>query len=241
MFKVERLNKSFDGLTAISDVSFEVTPQTITSVIGPNGAGKSTLFNLITGLFAPSSGKVFLKGEDITRLSIDARVRRGIGKSFQIVNLFPGLTVREHVLMAINKNCMKLRYSKLEIEESNHILTTLGMVDKADMVVRNLPLSEQRRLDAGLLLALGCDLLLFDEPFAGLAANQIADFKGLLLQFAEAKTILLIEHRLSIVMELASRVIVMARGKIVADGSPDEIRQNNLVKQSYLREEYYDA
>ena len=238
MLRTEHLTKNFGGLVAISDVSFEVAPQTITTIIGPNGAGKSTLFNLITGLLTPSAGKVFYRGEDITHLPIDARVRKGIGKSFQIVSLFPNLTVREHMLIAVNKNCLKSRYSRSEIEKAEKTLLAAGMIDKADRVVGTLPLSEQRKLDAGLLLALECELLLFDEPFAGLAAGQVAEVKDFLLQFTKGKTLLIIEHRLGIVMELASRLIVLAKGTVLADGNPAEIQQNSQVVESYLGGEH---
>lgn len=241
VLETRNLSKSFGTLAACKNVNLDLRHGEIHALIGPNGAGKSTLFNLITGLLTPSSGKVFFRDENITDLSIDARVRKGIGKSFQIVSLFPGMTVRDHMLIAVNKNCLKSHYAKLEIEKVERILVGLDMVNKADRVVGSLTLSEQRKLDAGLLLALDCELLLLDEPFAGLAAGQMAEVKELLLQLAKEKTILIIEHRLGIVMELASRVIVLSRGTILADGDPAEIQQNSQVVESYLGGEHLIA
>jgi branched-chain amino acid transport system ATP-binding protein len=192
--------------------------------------------NLISGLISPTAGRILFKGEDITKLSIAHRVRKGIGNIFQIVRLFPGLTVAEHILMAITKNRFPVRYNKHDFEVLDGILLNLGMTEKANLVVSTLPLSEQRRVDFGMLFALDSELLLLDEPFAGLAVDQIVELDLMIRKLAQRKAILIIEHRMNILMGIASRVLVMARGKVLAEGAPDEIRSNEDVLRSYLGE-----
>jgi branched-chain amino acid transport system ATP-binding protein len=236
LLRVDHLVKIFDGVRAVDDVSFQIGPSSITGLIGPNGAGKSTVVNLISGLLSPTEGQILFKGEDITSLSIAHRVRKGIGNVFQIVRLFPGLTVAEHILVAITNNPFKSRYGKHEIRKLYNILEYLGMVDKADLTVSALPLSEQRKVDFGMLFALDSELLLLDEPFAGLGLDQIRQLETMIRELAERKAVFIIEHRMSILLRLASRVLVMANSKLIADGTPDEIRKNKDVLRCYLGE-----
>jgi branched-chain amino acid transport system ATP-binding protein len=236
LLKAEHLVKTLGGIWAVDDVTFDIKPRSITGLIGPNGAGKSTVLNLLSGLYAPTAGQIFFKGEDITGLPIAKRVRKGIGNIFQIVRLFPSLTIGEHILMAITRNLVKSKYRNDEIEKLNEILAKMGMSDKADTIVSTLSLSEQRKVDFGMLFALDSELLLLDEPFAGLGTDQISELEIMIQDLAERKAIFIIEHRMNILMGLASRVLVMARGKLFADGTPDEVKDDENVLKFYFGE-----
>ena len=235
LVEITNLSKHFSGVKAVSDISFNIEEKTINVVIGPNGAGKSTLFNMIGGLIMPSSGQIRFCGEDITNMPAYLRVRRGIGKSFQLVSLFPQLTVREHFITAqVRDKSMFHKLTKHEKEEIEKYIEQIDMQQYADVQVKNLPISEQRRLDVGLLLALKPKLLLLDEPFAGLFGNQIDVLKEIIVNARREVAILIVEHRLSIAMEIADRILVQAAGKLIFSGTPEEVRNSEVVRQSYL-------
>ena len=230
MLKVEGVTRRFGGLTAVDRVSFEVGSTGLTALVGPNGAGKSTLFNLIGGLFPPSEGKIYFQGEEISQLPAHERVRRGIGKNFQLVSVFPGLSIRNHLWLTDGSN--------RRAEQTRGILAELGLSEKLDTDCSELTISEKKRLELAMVLSLDPKLLLLDEVFAGLMSEEVEQMKKVIIHWAGMKAILFIEHRMDILMELASRVIVMVRGAVIADGTPAEVRANSLVQKAYLREEH---
>jgi len=234
MLKAEGLTKKFGGLLAVDRATFEVGKPALTVVVGPNGAGKSTLFNLIGGLFPVSSGRLLLFGQDITDLPAYERVRRGIAKTFQLVSVFPQMSVREHVLLPRRKREGRAKGPGKTVEG---ILDRMGLLDKIDAPCARLTIGEKKRLELAMVLSLEPELLLLDEVFAGLTAHEVDQLKKAVLQLATEKAILLIEHRLDIVMEIARRVIVMVKGAVIAEGTPAEVRANTAVQKAYLRED----
>ncbi|MGA2106474.1 MAG: ATP-binding cassette domain-containing protein [Syntrophorhabdales bacterium] len=233
--KVEALTKRFGGLTAVDRVSFCLESNGLTAIVGPNGAGKSTLFNLVSGLIPPSEGRLFFCGEDITGMSIHWRVRSGIGRTFQLVSVFPKLSVQEHMWLSVKK-LERGEGIRRECEIAD-ILSQLGLLEKRESPCAALTISEKKRLELAMVLALGPKLLLLDEVFAGLMIEEVEQLRKVVLRLAAEKIILLIEHRMDIVMELASRVLVMVKGALIADGTPDQVRGSSLVQKAYLREE----
>lgn len=236
MLKLRNLTKKFGGLVAVDRVSFNLERPSLTVLVGPNGAGKSSLFNLISGLFLPSEGELFFCEEDITHLTAHERVRKGIGRIFQLVSVFPQLSVRDHIWLSLARQKM---HEKLDcgIESINGLLKELGLLDKINIPCAQLTMGEKKRLELAMVLALEPKLLLLDEVFAGLMIEEVDQLKKVVLKLAKEKAVLLIEHRLDIVMELGTRVIVMVKGAVIADGTPSEIRANSLVQKAYLREE----
>jgi branched-chain amino acid transport system ATP-binding protein len=233
--KVEALTKRFGGLTAVDRVSFCLESNGLTAIVGPNGAGKSTLFNLVSGLIPPSEGRLFFCGEDITGMSIHWRVRSGIGRTFQLVSVFPKLSVQEHMWLSVKK-LERGEGIRRECEIAD-ILSQLGLLEKRESPCAALTISEKKRLELAMVLALGPKLLLLDEVFAGLMIEEVEQLRKVVLRLAAEKIILLIEHRMDIVMELAYRVLVMVKGALIADGTPDQVRGSSLVQKAYLREE----
>ena len=236
MLKSEMLTKRFGGLVAVERVSFEVEQPSLTAILGPNGAGKSTLFNLISGLFPPSGGRLFFCDEDISYLPIYERVKKGIGKTFQLVSVFPQLSVREHMWLSL-KRLKSQGGLDQGIKEVSGLLSELGLLDKINTTCSQLTMGDKKRLELAMVLALNPKLLLLDEVFAGLMTEEVEQLKRVVLQLAKEKALLLIEHRMDIVMELAPRVIVMVKGAIIADGTPSQVRANSLVQKAYLRED----
>lgn len=236
MLKVEMLTKKFGGLVAVDHVSFEVERPSLTAVVGPNGAGKSTLFNLISGLHPISDGKLFFCDEDITYLPVYERVRRGIGKTFQLVNVFPQLSVREHMWLSLKRHKIQQGFGH-GISTVSSILSDLGLLEKINTPCSKLTMSDKKRLELAMVLALEPQLLLLDEVFAGLMTEEVEQLKKVVLQLAKERAILIIEHRMDIVMELVPRVIVMVKGAIIANGTPSQVRANSLVQKAYLRED----
>lgn len=236
MVKAERLTKRFGGLVAVKGVSFEVKQASLTAIVGPNGAGKSTLFNLISGLLPLSEGRLFFSGKDISYLPTYKRVRRGIGRTFQIVSVFSHLSVREHIWLSL-KSHTHTGILDYRTETASGILNDLGLLGKINTRCSQLTMGEKKRLELAMVLALDPKLLLLDEVFAGLMVEEVDRLKKVVLQLAKEKVILLIEHRMDIVMELAPRVIVMVKGEVVADGTPSEVRANTMVQKAYLRED----
>jgi len=235
MLKLESVSINFAGVRAVNSVSFGLAPNSITAIIGPNGAGKTTLFNLISGLFQPTEGKIFFDDVDITRLPTYKRVLLRMGRSFQITNLFPELTVSAHLIVAATRESIWKLTSSSE-ERVKEVLQELGLWHQRDVLCKDLTVPDQKKLDFAVMLTQRPKLLLLDEPFASLAPEQIEELAGIVVEMGKERTVLLVEHRMDVVMKLAHRIIVMARGVVIADGTPNEIRRNELVQKVYLKE-----
>jgi branched-chain amino acid transport system ATP-binding protein len=235
MLRLESVSINFAGVQAVNRVSFELTPGCITSVIGPNGAGKTTLFNLISGYYPPTGGKIFFDHTDVTRVPTYKRVRLAMGRSFQITTLFPELTVSEHLVVAASRESI-WKMSHLTEEKVREVLQEVGLWDRKDVLCKDLTVPDQKKLDFAVMLIQRPKLLLLDEPFASLAPEQIDELSRVVVKMSKDRTVLLVEHRMDVVMKLAQRIIVMARGSVIADGTPNEIRQNELVQRVYLKE-----
>jgi branched-chain amino acid transport system ATP-binding protein len=240
MLKVIGLNKAFGALRAVNDLSFEAERHRITSIIGPNGAGKSTAFNLISGALRPDSGRVEMDEREITGHTPYALTRLGLARSFQITNLFFGLSVLENVRLACQSREARTRYlMRLDRmarprQRAEAILEEFGLADSADELVRNLSHGDQRRVEIAVCMALDPKLLMLDEPTQGMSPAETAEFDGLIKSLAGRVTILLIEHDIELVMSLSQHVIVMHQGQMLFEGSPDQVRSSPRVREAYL-------
>ncbi len=240
MIKVTNLNKAFGALRAVDGLSFAAERHRITSIIGPNGAGKSTAFNLIAGTLRPDSGTVELDGRDITGDAPYTLAGLGVARSFQITNLFFGLSVRENVRLACQSLEVRRRYlvrlDRLSRprERARDILSEFGLADHAGELVGNLSHGDQRRVEIALCMALAPKLLLLDEPTQGMSPAETAEIDALIKGLAGRVTVLLIEHDIELVMSLSDHVIVMHQGQKLFEGTPDEVRASPLVRQAYL-------
>jgi len=240
MIKVTGLNKAFGALRAVSDLSFEADRHHITSIIGPNGAGKSTAFNLISGLLRPDSGRVEMDGDDITGHAPYILSRLGLARSFQITNLFFGLSALENVRLACQSREQRSRFlvrlDRLSrpLQRAEAILEEYGLADSAGELVRNLSHGDQRRVEIAVCMALDPKLLMLDEPTQGMSPAETAEFDGLIKSLAGRVTILLIEHDIELVMSLSDHVVVMHQGEKLFEGSPDQVRSSSRVREAYL-------
>lgn len=237
------LTINFGGHTAVDHVSLEIEPKTFTSIIGPNGAGKTTYFNLISGLLKPSEGQVFFKGQDITNLSPEMRVRLGMGRCFQITNVFPNLTSMENVRLAVQAKegiyyNVFTHYKKLKKlqERAMEVLEMVGLADKATSLASSLAHGEKRKLEIAIVLALEPEILLLDEPTAGMSLEEVPVILELLSKI-KAKgdnTILLVEHKMDMVLSLSDQLIVLFNGALLQMGKPQDIMNNEQVQKAYL-------
>jgi branched-chain amino acid transport system ATP-binding protein len=240
MIKVRALNKAFGGLRAVRDLSFEALPRCVTSIIGPNGAGKSTAFNLIAGTLQPDSGTVELDGRDITGQAPFALARLGVARSFQITNLFFGLSAFENVRLACQslerRNSYLVRLDRMARPQARAraILEEFGLQESANELVGNLSHGDQRRVEIAVCMALEPRLLMLDEPTQGMSPSETAEFDALIKSLAGRATILLIEHDVDLVMSLSDHVIVMHQGAKLFEGTPDRVRASPLVREAYL-------
>jgi branched-chain amino acid transport system ATP-binding protein len=241
VLRTEDLGIRFGGLTALDQVNLEVARGEIRAIIGPNGAGKSTFFNCVTGVLRPTSGRILLDGADITGLSPDRISQRGIARSYQITNILPNATTLENVRIAAQSRRhgwnMFSHHAHLAdiMEKAEAVLGAVGLIDKADELAANLSHGEQRNLEIGIALATEPRLLCLDEPTAGMSAAETHDTMALVRRIAENLTILIVEHDMQVVMELASRITVLHYGSVLADGTPAEIQQNPRVQEVYLK------
>ncbi|QYX57244.1 ABC transporter ATP-binding protein [Roseovarius sp. SCSIO 43702] len=226
----EGLTKRFGGLTAVEDVSFEVPRGEVRALIGPNGAGKTTLVGMISGRIEPSAGRVTFDGRDITRLPAHKRIMAGMAYTFQITSVFTGLSVRENVALAARRH---LRHDETAQAVEN-ALARVGLADRIDQEAGDLSYGHQRLLEIAMGLVQRPRLLILDEPTQGLSDGEIEGFKALVRELAGDTTILLIEHNMSVVMEVADRVTVLNFGEVLAHGTPDEIHHNADVQAAYL-------
>ena len=237
----------FGGHVAVNAVTCAFQPGTLTAIVGPNGAGKTTYFNLISGQLKASAGTVTLDGQDLSSASPSQRTRAGLGRAFQLTNLFPRLTVLENVRLAVQaaregKHRRGLNLwsvwsdHKALTERANEILDAVTMSDKKDELVANLPHGDQRKLEVALLMALESKVFMFDEPTAGMNAAEAPVILNLIrkLKDDKTKTILLVEHKMDVVRELADRIIVLHNGTLVADGEPAAVIASPIVQEAYL-------
>ena len=247
LLEAMNLSKVFGGLVAVDNVSIVIRKQTMHAIIGPNGAGKTTLFNLLSGVMPPTTGQVFYKGNDITHVSPQKRAHLGIGRSFQITNIFPNLTVLENIRLAAqamgkdNFKLFKLADSFTQyIEKAEEVISTVGLTSREWILARNLPHGEKRKLELGIMLACDPELLLFDEPTAGMSSEQVPELMEIINKVVHEKerTAILVEHRMDMVMSISDTVTVMNQGRILAEGSPHEIANNKLVQTAYLGDLY---
>ena len=239
--QLDGVSKLFGGLRAVDGVSLAVEPGERRALIGPNGAGKTTLFNLIAGTFPVTHGTIRLFGEDVTRMAAHRRAWAGLSRTFQISSLFPTLTVLENCLLAVQAltparlamHRPLRRYTELH-DRARATLDSVGLRDRAATAVRQLSHGEQRQLEIGLALAGAPKLLLLDEPTAGLSPAESHQMAQLLAKLDPAMTVLIIEHDMDIALEIARHVTVLHYGRVIADGTREEIRAHPLVREIYL-------
>ena len=231
LLQARGLSREFGGLHAVRNVDFSLDEGEIRAIIGPNGAGKTTFVGLICGRIPASAGQVMFRGEDISRLPAHQRVRRGIAYTFQITSVFANLSVFDNVALAAQSH----RSAAIDLEAQTHaVLTRVGLIERKDARAATLAYGHQRLLELAMGLALAPKLLILDEPTQGLSDYEIAQFCALVRDAATTLTVLLIEHNMDVVMQLASRITVMDRGRVLAEGSPEEIRSNTEVQRAYL-------
>ncbi len=246
ILRLDNVTRRFGGLVALENVSLEVAPSGISAIIGPNGAGKTTLFNIISGFDAPTTGKIFFAGDEITALAPESIARHGLIRTFQLVQLFDALTVLENVkvgrhlhtrggvLSALLPHVAARREAEVE-DVARRLLVQTGLAECADIRAAALPYGRKRLLEIARALAAEPKLLLLDEPAAGLNREETQRLAALLRQIAAAGTaVLLIEHDMSLVMDVAARIAVLDFGRLIAHGTPGEVRQNRDVITAYL-------
>lgn len=243
LIETKNLTISFGGHKAVNNVSISIEKGLFTTIIGPNGAGKTTFFNLVSGLLQPTDGTVIFKGTDITRLSPMQRVAMGIGRSFQLTNVFPALTVMENVRLAVQARenigyrifTSYKQFPKVE-KEALELLEQALLENKADALAGELTHGEQRKLELAMVLALKPEVLLLDEPTAGMALEEVPAMFDLLTKTKKEQknTIVLIEHKMDFVMGLSDKVIVIVNGSVLTQGNPQEVSSNPEVLKAYL-------
>ncbi len=247
MLATHDLTIRFGGHLAVNAVTCAFAPGTLTAIVGPNGAGKTTYFNLISGQLKATGGTVSLGGRDLTGLAPSARTRAGLGRAFQLTNLFPGLSVLENVRLAVQatREGRHRRGFNLWSVWSDHrrltaraeeILCAVALQARRDAMVASLPHGDQRKLEVALLMALEPQVYMFDEPTAGMSHDEAPVILNLIraLKQDQTKTILLVEHKMDVVRELADRIIVLTNGTLVADGAPAEVIASPVVQEAYL-------
>ena len=243
MLETHHLTIRFGGHVAVDRVSCTFQPGTLTAIVGPNGAGKTTYFNLISGQLRASEGSVRLDGVDITNDTVSARTHRGLGRAFQLTQLFPNLSVVENVRLAVQsrrREGFDLWSVWLDhrntLERAHQLVDIVKLADRADVPASSLPHGDQRKLEVAMLMALEPSVYMFDEPTAGMSVDDVPVILDLIrsLKARGDKTILLVEHKMDVVRELADRIIVLHNGRLVADGDPTTVIASPVVQQAYL-------
>ena len=241
LLKTIKVTKHFGALRAVDNVSLSVEKDTIHALIGPNGAGKTTLFNIIAGVFSPTEGEVVFQNKNITDLKIADRSRLGIGRSYQVVSIFPELTVRENIRLAVQSRA-HISHFFLRDAESFHLvenkteqlLDELALKDTAFYKASTISHGHQRSLEIGIAIATDPILLLLDEPTAGLPPDEAFHMMNLIKRISKGLTVFLIEHNMKIVMEISDRITVLHQGEVISDGSPGEVQNSEAVICAYL-------
>lgn len=239
--QLKELHKRFGETPIIRGVNLDIRQGERHAVIGPNGAGKSTLFHLISGRFPVSSGQVLLKGEDITGLAPFMINRRGLSRSFQVTNIFPRLSVYENIRCAVLWS-LGYRYSFWRMVEkardarelTESVLEQINLTSRRDVMAGVLSYAEQRALEIGITIASGADVIMLDEPTAGMSLSETEYAVALIRRVSEGKTLLIVEHDMSVVFDLADRISVLVYGQVIATDTPENIRANPAVQEAYL-------
>ena len=243
MLETRDLTIRFGGHVAVDHVSCAFQPGTLTAIVGPNGAGKTTYFNLISGQLRASEGSVWLDGADITAEAVSARTHRGLGRAFQLTQLFPNLSVLENVRLAVQSrrneglNLFAVWLDRTEtLERARGLVEQVRLADRMHAAASSLPHGDQRKLEVAMLMALEPSVYMFDEPTAGMSVDDVPVILDLIrgLKREANKTILLVEHKMDVVRELADRIIVLHNGQLVADGEPATVIASPIVQQAYL-------
>ncbi|MDL2324688.1 ABC transporter ATP-binding protein [Ruminococcaceae bacterium OttesenSCG-928-A16] len=242
LLRTEDISIQFGALKAVNKVSISIEENKFTTILGPNGAGKTTFFNLLSGLYKPTEGKVFFRDKDITGQTPQERIKEGIGRSFQLTNVFPKLTVRENVRLAaqsaanVGFRLFKSYKSYAEVNaRSDELLEQVLLHDKAPLRASELTHGEQRKLELAMVLALEPEVLLLDEPTAGMSVEEVPVMIDLLRQIKEkGTTIVLIEHKMNMVKALSDKLIIMVNGEFLCEGDPEEVSRNPEVMEAYL-------
>lgn len=243
LLELQEVSINFGGHTAVDHVSLKINKNEFTSIAGPNGAGKTTLFNLISGQLQPTTGKIFYKGMNITNLPPYKRTRLGLGRSFQITNVFPNLTVLENVRLAVQAKenvgykllASKILDNRLE-EKAMSWLELVNLEHKFNNLAVTLTHGEKRKLEIAIILALESELLLLDEPTAGMSIEEVPVILELIKNINKERhrTILLIEHKMDMLMNLSEKLVILNQGKLIAEGNPEKIMGDKLVQSAYL-------
>ena len=243
VLETRALTIRFGGHVAVNAVSCGFAAGTLTAIVGPNGAGKTTYFNLISGQLAASSGEVLLNGRKLAGMPASARTAAGLGRAFQLTNLFPNLTVRENVRLAVQARAgvgldlWNLWSGRGELlQKTDRVLEQVALAAKRDALASSLPHGDQRKLEVGMLLALEPAVFMFDEPTAGMSVDEVPVILDLIraIKQDKSRTILLVEHKMDVVRELADRIIVLHNGTLMADGEPEAVIASPVVQEAYL-------
>jgi len=240
LLRADEIGRRFGGFVALESISVSFAAGQLTSIIGPNGAGKSTFFNILSGTLSPSSGTLRFKGRTLNGLPQHRFVHQGISRSYQITNIFPDLSVHENVRVAaqamrVSYDIWRKRADLVELSErADAALTAVGLIGKRDELGKFLAHGQQRALEIAIALVSEPELLLLDEPTAGMGPEETKDMVALLERLAEKRTVLLVEHKMKMVLGLSQRVLVLHHGRLLADGKPEDIRSNPDVRRVYL-------
>ncbi|MGE6919571.1 ABC transporter ATP-binding protein [Achromobacter kerstersii] len=247
MLETQSLTIRFGGHVAVNNVSCRYAPGTLTAIVGPNGAGKTTYFNLISGQLRASAGSVSLNGRDLTTLSAPARMHAGLGRAFQLTQLFPRLTVHENVRLALQSRQQGMSWRRIRfwrtwdddrnlLARADALLERTRLSARRDQAAADLPHGDQRKLEIAMLIALEPQVFMFDEPTAGMSVDDVPVVLELIrdIKTDPSKTILLVEHKMDVVRELADRIVVLHNGQLMADGDPATVIASPIVQQAYL-------
>ncbi|CUI38469.1 MULTISPECIES: ABC transporter ATP-binding protein [Achromobacter] len=247
MLETQSLTIRFGGHVAVNNVSCRYAPGTLTAIVGPNGAGKTTYFNLISGQLRASAGSVSLNGRDLTSLSAPARMHAGLGRAFQLTQLFPRLTVHENVRLALQSRQQGMSWRRIRfwrtwdddrnlLARADALLERTRLSARRDQAAADLPHGDQRKLEIAMLIALEPQVFMFDEPTAGMSVDDVPVVLELIREIKtdSSKTILLVEHKMDVVRELADRIVVLHNGQLMADGDPATVIASPIVQQAYL-------
>ena len=246
LLRIENASKRFGDFAAVNGVNLALAAGQLTAIIGPNGAGKTTLINLATGGHALDAGALYFKGEDITRLAVHNRIRKGLSRSFQIMNIFARLSVLENVMVPVlarlGRTGVLFHAMGLEMQavsDARRILREIGLADREELPAGELSHGDQRLLELGIAIAPAPELCFLDEPSSGLTPTERSTVLELIRRLSAERrtTFVIVEHDMDVVFSLAQRIVVMNRGEVLAEGSPAEIRENRAVREVYLGDE----